>query len=121
PAVRVPTLILHGPNNRGHAGYMSDRIPQAKRVEIADGDQSVWLVEAVPTETKRFLSGAWGEAEPETMLSTVLFTDIVGSTAKVSDLGHHRWAEVLSSHHAVIPRQLYRFRRREPDTASSRF
>ncbi len=121
PAVRVPTLILHGPNNRGHAEYMSKRIPQAKRVEIADGDQSVWLVEAVPTETERFLSGAWGEAEPETMLSTVLFTDIVGSTAKATDLGDHRWAELLSSHHVVIRRQLDRFRGRELDTAGDGF
>ena len=121
PAVRVPTLILHGPNNRGHAEYMSERIPQAKRVEIADGDQSVWLVEAVPTETERFLSGAWGEAEPETMLSTVLFTDIVGSTAKATDLGDHRWAELLSSHHVVIRRQLDRFRGRELDTAGDGF
>src|SRR5205814_8350325 len=53
PAVRVPTLILHGPNNRGHAEYMSERIPQAKRVEIADGDQSVWPVEAGPPERER--------------------------------------------------------------------
>src|SRR5256714_10025861 len=85
---------------------MSKRIPQGKRVEIADGDQSVWLVEAVTTETERFLSGAGGEAEPETVLSTVLFTDIVGSTAKATDLGDHRWAELLSSHHTVIRRQL---------------
>src|SRR5438046_10172075 len=78
PAVRVPTLILHGPNNRGHAQYMSERIPQAKRVQIADGDQSVWLVEAVATEPQRFLSGAWAEAEQETVLFTVLSTDVVG-------------------------------------------
>src|SRR5438046_1296223 len=121
PAVRVPTLILHGPNNRGHAKYMSEGSPQAKRVGIADGDQSVWLVEAVPTETERFLSGAWGEAEPETVLSTVLFTDIVGSTAKASDLGDHRWAELLSTHHVVIRRQLVRFRGRELDTAGDGF
>src|SRR5438046_10404507 len=121
PAVRVPTLILHGPNNRGHAQYRSLLIPHAKRVEIGDGDRSVWLVESVPTETERFLSGAWGEAEPETVLSTVLFTDIVGSTAKASDLGDHRWAELLSSHHVVIRRQLDRFRGRELDTAGDGF
>jgi class 3 adenylate cyclase len=121
PAVRVPTLILHGPNNRGHATYMAERIPQAKRVEIADGDQSVWLVDAIPTETERFLATAWGEAEPETMLTTVLFTDIVGSTAKASALGDHRWAELLSTHHAVIRRQLDRFRGRELDVAGDGF
>jgi class 3 adenylate cyclase len=121
PAVRVPTLILHGPKNRGHAGYMAERIPGAKRVEITDGDQSVWLVDAVPTETERFVAGAWGEAEPETMLSTVLFTDIVGSTAKATELGDRRWAELLSTHHAVIRRQLDRFRGRELDTAGDGF
>jgi class 3 adenylate cyclase len=121
PAVRVPTLILHGPKNRGHATYMAERIPNAKRVEIADGDQSVWLVDAVPEQTARFIAATWGEAEPETMLSTVLFTDIVGSTAKATDLGDHRWAELLSSHHAVIRRQLDRFRGRELDTAGDGF
>jgi class 3 adenylate cyclase len=121
PAVRVPTLILHGPKNRGHATYMGERIPSAKRVEIADGDQSVWLVDAVPEQTAQFIAATWGEAEPETMLSTVLFTDIVGSTAKATDLGDHRWAELLSSHHAVIRRQLDRFRGRELDTAGDGF
>jgi class 3 adenylate cyclase/pimeloyl-ACP methyl ester carboxylesterase len=120
-AVRVPTLLLHGPKNRGHAEYMAGRIPQAKRVEIPDGDQSVWLVASVPTETEQFIAGAWGEPEPETMLSTVLFTDIVGSTAKATELGDHRWAELLSSHHAVIRRQLDRFRGRELDTAGDGF
>jgi class 3 adenylate cyclase len=121
PAVRVPTLILHGPNNRGHAQYMSERIPQANRVEIADGDQSVWLVEAVPTETERFLSGAWGEAEPETMLSTVLFTDIVGSTERAVELGDRRWRELLSTHDVAVRRELERFRGREVDTAGDGF
>src|SRR5207245_10819054 len=77
PAVRVPTLILHGPKNRGHADYMAERIPGAKRVEIADGDQSVWLVDAVPIETERFLAGAGGGAEPESILGTGLFTGSV--------------------------------------------
>jgi hypothetical protein len=69
----------------------------------------------------RFVAGAWGEAEPETMLSTVLFTDIVGSTARATELGDQRWAELLSSHHAVIRRQLDRFRGRELDTAGDGF
>src|SRR5207248_11008343 len=112
---------LPGPRDRGRPAYMAGRLPQAKTVEIADGDQSFWLVDAVPTETERFVVGAWEEAEPETMLSTVLFTDIVGSTAKATDLGDHRWAERLSSHRAVIRRQLDRFRGRELDTAGDGF
>lgn len=121
PAVHVPTLILHGPTNRGHALYIAERVPNAKRVEIADGDQSVWLVSAVPDQTARFIAAAWGESEPERVLSTVLFTDLVGSTAKATELGDRRWAELLSSHHAVIRRQLDRFRGRELDTAGDGF
>jgi class 3 adenylate cyclase len=121
PAVRVPTLILHGPKNRGHAAYIAERVPNAKRVEITDGDQSVWLVDAVPDQTARFIAATWGEAEHETVLSTVLFTDIVGSTARASDLGDRRWMELLSSHHTLIRRQLERFRGRELDTAGDGF
>jgi class 3 adenylate cyclase len=63
----------------------------------------------------------WQEAEPETVLSTVLFTDVVGSTAKAAELGDHAWRELLERHHALTRRLLDRFRGRELDTAGDGF
>jgi class 3 adenylate cyclase len=77
-------------------------------------------------ETERFLhgvwtAGGWEEGEPERVLATVLFTDIVGSTAKASELGDARWRELIQAHHGVIRRQLVRFRGTELDTAGDGF
>ena len=121
PAVRVPTLILHGPSQRGHAEYMAGRIPKARRIELPGGDQSVWLVEEIPEETRRFVGEFWTEPEPETVLTTVLFTDIVGSTARAAAVGDHAWAELLASHHAQVRHLLDHFRGREIDTAGDGF
>jgi class 3 adenylate cyclase len=67
-------------------------------------------------------SGAlWGVDEAGRLLTTVLFTDIVGSTRKAVELGDARWRELLQQHHAVIRRQLVRFRGRELDTAGDGF
>ena len=121
PAVRVATLILHGPGNAGHATYMAERIPSTRRIELAGGDSSIWLVEEVPEWTGRFVRECWGEEEPETVLTTVLFTDIVGSTARAASEGDHAWAQTLGEHHAVVRSLLDRFRGRELDTAGDGF
>ncbi|HEY8630654.1 MAG TPA: adenylate/guanylate cyclase domain-containing protein [Gaiellaceae bacterium] len=121
PAVRVPTLILHGPRNRGHATYMAERIPGARRVELDGGDSSVWLVDDVPEQTGRFVHECWGTAEPDTVLTTVLFTDIVGSTERTVVQGDRAWARTLGEHHAVVRGHLDRFRGREMDTAGDGF
>jgi class 3 adenylate cyclase len=63
----------------------------------------------------------WEEADPDRLLATVLFTDIVGSTAKAAELGDARWRELLDTHHALIRRQLVRFRGSEVDTAGDGF
>ena len=77
-------------------------------------------------ELERFLAGAWEavrfeEAEPDHVLATVLFTDIVGSTAKAAELGDRAWRELLQQHNAVIRRQLVRFRGSKLDTAGDGF
>src|SRR5206468_7021615 len=66
-------------------------------------------------------SGAWEESEPDRALATVLFTDIVGSTAKAVELGDARWRKLLADHHSLIRRQLVRYRGRELDTAGDGF
>jgi class 3 adenylate cyclase len=121
PAVRVPTLIIHGPANAGHAQYMAERMPAARRLELPNGDESIWLVDEVPEQTRRFAGDVWLEPEPETVLATILFTDIVGSTERASELGDHDWNALLGRHHALLRRQLDHYRGRELDTAGDGF
>src|SRR5207248_2531062 len=80
----------------------------------------------VANEIERFVTdvweaGGWEETEPDRMLATVLFTDIVGSTAKATELGDHAWRELLELHHALIRRELVRFRGAELDVAGDGF
>jgi class 3 adenylate cyclase len=77
-------------------------------------------------EIKQFLTdvwetGGWEESEPDRMLATVLFTDIVGSTARAIVLGDRRWRDVLQRHNALVRRELMRFRGREVDTTGDGF
>jgi class 3 adenylate cyclase len=66
-------------------------------------------------------SGGWDESEPDRALATILFTDIVGSTARAADVGDRGWRELLEAHHALIRQQLVRYRGRELDTAGDGF
>lgn len=91
-------------------------------------DHAILAGDAGPAlgEIERFLNEAWeerawDEAKPERVLATVLFTDIVGSTAKAVELGDARWRELLGDHHALVRRLLVRFRGNELDTAGDGF
>ena len=131
-SVRVPTLIVHGSDDdvvpHEVAQYMAERIPTSTVVEVpgaghlAFGEAAMRVVE----EQRRFLTevwnvGGWQEREPERTLATVVFTDIVDSTAKAIELGDRGWRELLESHHALVRRELLRFRGREVDTAGDGF
>src|SRR4030095_15109293 len=95
----------------------------AEFIEFPGEDHGWWVrPEEIGGEVERFLGGLWerGEwdvVEPDRVLATVLFTDIVGATAKRAELGDHRWRELLGEHHTRVRRQLARFRGRELDTA----
>src|SRR5205807_33736 len=81
--------------------------------------------EAVLAELKSFLgdvaAGKQWEAEPDRVLATVLFTDIVGATTRAAELGDRAWGELLRKHHDAIRSQLGRFRGQEVDTAGDGF
>ena len=79
------------------------------------------MAEIEPFLTDTWEQRAWEESEPDRVLATVLFTDIVGSTAKTAELGDARWRELLQAHHSLIRRQLVRFRGTELDTAGDGF
>jgi pimeloyl-ACP methyl ester carboxylesterase len=127
PAVRVPTLILHSVNDRlieiGAARYMADRIRESKLVELQGIDHIPWGADAdlIVEEIEEFLTGARTGVDPDRVLATVLFTDIVDATARASRVGDRGWHDLLNSHHALVRRELKHFRGREIDTAGDGF
>jgi pimeloyl-ACP methyl ester carboxylesterase/class 3 adenylate cyclase len=130
-AIRVPTLVLHRVDDEDvsldEGRYLAERIPGAKFVELPGVDHGWWVdPEQIVREVERFVRGIWerGEwtlVESDRVLTTVLFTDIVDSTAKLAALGDRGWRELLKRHHALVRRQLARFSGREIDTAGDGF
>jgi len=127
PAVRVPTLIVHRTGDMyirvEHARYIAQHIPNAKLVELPGNDHLPWVGDSdvLLDEVQEFLTGVRRGAEPDRVLATVLFTDIAGSTEKAAALGDRSWRELLEKHHAIVRRELGRFRGRELDTAGDGF
>ena len=127
PAVRVPTLVLHSMNDRvidvGAGRYMAEHIPGAKFVELRGIDHVPWGCDAdrIADEIEDFLTGARHSVEPDRVLATVLFTDIVGATERAARLGDRGWHDLLDSHHALIRSELVHFRGREIDNAGDGF
>jgi pimeloyl-ACP methyl ester carboxylesterase/class 3 adenylate cyclase len=132
PAVRVPTLILRGSEDKlvpaEVAQYMAANMPSARVVEISGAGHLAFAqyYPAIISEVRSFLtqiweSGGWEEQEPDRVLATVLFTDIVRSSERASALGDRGWRELLERHHALVRRELLRFRGRELDTAGDGF
>ncbi|MFZ0192829.1 MAG: adenylate/guanylate cyclase domain-containing protein [Streptosporangiaceae bacterium] len=130
-AVGVPTLVLHGSEDQivpVEAGaYTARRIRSARFVEMPGmGHLALGAGARIQAEVERFLTdvwqaGGWEDTEPDRMLATVLFTDIVESTAKAVELGDRHWSELLERHNTLVRRQLLRFRGREIDTAGDGF
>jgi pimeloyl-ACP methyl ester carboxylesterase/class 3 adenylate cyclase len=131
PSIRVPTLVLHRTDDDSpvvdSGRYLAERIPGAEFVEL-EGRDHIWFWNPgqIVDEVERFLRGIWerGEwdvVERDRVLATVLFTDIVGSTARAAELGDRSWRELLERHHAVIRRLLVRFQGTELDTAGDGF
>jgi class 3 adenylate cyclase len=130
-AIHVPTLVAHRQGDRVvdiRAGrYLADRIAGARFLEL-DGDDHSPFAGGVADELVAVARGFLAEVptdrsweEHDRVLATVLFTDIVGSTAKAAELGDARWRELLELHHAAIRRQLSRHRGTEVETAGDGF
>ncbi len=125
-SLRVPTLVLHRRGDHDarldEGRYIADHIPGARFVEL-EGEDHVPSIDSdqILDEAEEFLTGARRGPEPDRVLATILFTDIVGSTERASELGDRRWRELLEQHQAVVRRELERFRGREIDTAGDGF
>jgi class 3 adenylate cyclase len=121
PTIRVPTLVLYTSPRREAALRVARLIPNANAVEIPGEDAPVYLNDNVAPEVERFLLGREELPVPDTVLTTILFTDIVGSTQRAVELGDEGWRDLLTRHHAAVRRELARFRGRELDTAGDGF
>jgi class 3 adenylate cyclase/pimeloyl-ACP methyl ester carboxylesterase len=126
-AIRVPTLVLHRTDELlvevGCGRYMAGSIPAAKYVELPGVDHLPWVgdADAIIGEIQEFLTGAREAPAFDRVLATVMFTDIVGSTERVAELGDRRWLALLDEHHAVVRRALARFRGNEVKTTGDGF
>jgi len=123
-AIRVPTLLMYrGPVAvQEGARESAALIPGAKLVRIDGNDYfGVFLSPEIVDEIEAFVDALGVEAEPDSVLATILFTDLVGSTAKAAELGDRRWRELLAEHHARVRRELARYRGVELDTAGDGF
>jgi class 3 adenylate cyclase len=131
PAIQIPTLILNrtgeDPFTVASARHLAEQIAGARQIELPGSDHALFVgdPERLAGEIEDFLREAWAElpqrSEASTVLATVLFTDIVGSTEKMAELGDRRWQELLHEHHGAVRRQLARFRGVEMDTAGDGF
>ena len=123
PTIRVPTLIFHAVGDMvchvENARFLARTIPGAKYVERPGADHLPWAedLEAFIAELRELLTGERGGAEPDRVLATVLFTDIVDSTARAAALGDRRWRELLTDHHRLVREAVRRHDGREVDMA----
>jgi class 3 adenylate cyclase/pimeloyl-ACP methyl ester carboxylesterase len=124
PAVRAPTLVLYRRGSMGEEAALETArlIPGARTVPVSGTDYfGLFLSLDIVDEIERFVAGERASEIPDTVLTTVLFTDIVGSTEQAAELGDRRWRELLERHHALVRRELGRFRGEERDTAGDGF
>ena len=127
PAITAPTLVLCRTGDREVSAeegrWIAAQVPGAKYVELSGADHLPWIgdIDGLLDEVEAFLTGVRPAPHPDRVLATVLFTDIVGSTAKAAELGDRRWRELLDDHHTLVRRQLDRFAGREVDTAGDGF
>jgi class 3 adenylate cyclase len=127
PSINVPTVVMHRSDDRDanveEGRFIASKIPGARFVEFAGADHSWWTEgrDAILDEVEELVTGVRPAPQPNRVLATVLFTDIVGSTERLGELGDRRWADLLSRHHAAVRRELDRFRGQEVDTAGDGF
>jgi pimeloyl-ACP methyl ester carboxylesterase/class 3 adenylate cyclase len=127
PSIQAPTLVVQRVGDRivpvDQAHYLAETIPGAELVELPGVDHIPFLGDSdtLVDEIEEFLTGARPAPEVDRVLSTVLFTDIVGSTARQAAMGDRGWKGLVQAHHAVVREALSRWRGVEVDTAGDGF
>lgn len=127
PSIQVPTLLLYREGDEDvrveEGRYIASQIPGSKLVELPGRDHFMWIGESqeLLDEIEEFLTGVRRGPDPDRVLATVLFTDVVGSTEVATRLGDRAWRELLDRHHRLVREALERWRGREIDTAGDGF
>jgi class 3 adenylate cyclase len=121
--IQVPTLVLHTKDNLLYpltfVRYLADHIDGAKFVELPGGDTH--FSPAAMEEIAEFLTGERPPVEVDRILTTLLFTDIVGSTERAASMGDQRWRSLLDAHDRTVREHLHHFRGKEINTTGDGF
>ena len=127
PTISAPTLVVHRTGDLSlpveGARFMAEEIPGARLFELPGDDHLPFVgdQDEILDEVEEFLTGVRRGPEPDRVLATVLFTDVVGSTERAAELGDQRWQVLLAQHNALVRRELDRWRGREIDTSGDGF
>jgi class 3 adenylate cyclase len=127
PSVHIPALIIHSTHDRlvnvRNGRWLAEHLPNARMVELDGDDHLPWYEhpDEILGEVQEFLTGARAVPEPDRVLATVLFTDIVDSTRTAAALGDQRWREVLDGHERTVRSSLGRFGGREVKSTGDGF
>ncbi len=127
PLIQSPTLILHRRNDRAvnvrAARWLAEQIEDSRFVELEGEDHFPWVgnSDAALEAIEEFLTGVRPGPAPERVLATVLFTDIVDSTRRATEMGDRRWRDLLEEHQQLVRERLARFEGREIKTTGDGF
>jgi pimeloyl-ACP methyl ester carboxylesterase len=126
PAIHVPTLIIHREQDRvchvENGRWLARHIAGARYVELPGIDHAPFAGnDDIVPEIQEFLTGTREAKEPDRVLATVLFTDLVASTELIRERGDLAWRDLVERHHAAVRHELVRFRGTEIDTAGDGF
>jgi class 3 adenylate cyclase len=121
-SIQAPTLVVHRRQNAHahveHGRYLAEHIPGCSYKELSGGDDAFCAgdTDALVDEIEEFLTGMRPAPPTERVLATVLFTDIVGSSKRASEIGDRAWRTLLDAHDATVRAHLERYRGREVKT-----
>ncbi|MGZ8686792.1 MAG: adenylate/guanylate cyclase domain-containing protein [Gaiellaceae bacterium] len=127
PGLSVPVRILHRTGDRlvdvGHSRYLAEHVAGSLGRELDGDDHWPWAgdVDDLVAELAELVTGTRGLRDPDRVLTTLLFTDVVGSTELATDVGDRRLAELLDDHRILMRRELVRFGGHEVDSAGDGF
>jgi class 3 adenylate cyclase len=127
PRISAPTLILQRDSVKfipvGNGRFLAQQIAGSRYVELPGEDSLYWVGDAGPMldEIEEFITGVRGGSDAERVLTTIMFTDIVGSTQRAAALGDDRWRDLLDNHDRIVRHELGRFSGREVNTAGDGF